>query len=36
MLTDQWFIKMEGLARRGLARPANGDVKFFLSTGDDL
>jgi len=29
MLTDQWFIKMDGLARRGLAAAANGDVKFF-------
>jgi len=28
MLTDQWFIKMDGLARRGLAAVANGDVKF--------
>ncbi len=29
MLTDQWFIKMDGLARHGLAAVANGDVKFF-------
>ncbi len=29
MLTDQWFIKMDGLAKRGLAAVANGDVKFF-------
>jgi valyl-tRNA synthetase len=29
MLTDQWFIKMEGLAKRGLAAVTNGDVKFF-------
>jgi valyl-tRNA synthetase len=29
MLTDQWFIKMDGLAKRGLAVVANGDVKFF-------
>jgi valyl-tRNA synthetase len=29
MLTDQWFVKMEGLAKRGLAAVANGDVKFF-------
>src|SRR6267154_1829149 len=29
MLTDQWFIKMDGLARRGLAAAANGDVKFY-------
>ncbi len=29
MLTDQWFIKMDGLAKRGLATVANGEVKFF-------
>jgi valyl-tRNA synthetase len=29
MLTDQWFVKTEGLAKRGLAAVANGDVKFF-------
>jgi valyl-tRNA synthetase len=29
MLTDQWFVKMDGLAKRGLAAVANGDVKFF-------
>ena len=29
MLTDQWFIKMDGFANRGLAAVANGDVKFF-------
>ena len=29
MLTDQWFIKMDGLAKRGLAAVANGEVKFF-------
>src|SRR5712691_11363023 len=29
MLTDQWFIKMDGLAKRGLAAVADGDVKFF-------
>ena len=29
MLTDQWFVKMEGLAKRGLNAVANGDVKFF-------
>ncbi|MGH9928006.1 MAG: valine--tRNA ligase, partial [Pyrinomonadaceae bacterium] len=29
MLTDQWFVKMEGLAKRGLDAVANGDVKFF-------
>ncbi len=28
MLTDQWFVKMEGLAQRGLAAVADGDVKF--------
>ena len=29
MLTDQWFVKMEDLARRGLDAVAGGDVKFF-------
>jgi len=29
MLTDQWFVKMDGLAKRGLAAVANGDVQFF-------
>jgi len=29
MLTDQWFVKMDGLARRGLEAVARGDVKFF-------
>ena len=29
MLTDQWFIKMDGLAERGLVAVAKGDVKFF-------
>ena len=29
MLTDQWFVKMEGLAKRGLDAVASGDVKFF-------
>src|SRR5262249_3403063 len=29
MLTDQWFVKMEGLAKRGLDAVADGDVKFF-------
>src|SRR5581483_10684687 len=29
MLTDQWFVKMEGLARRGLEAVARGEVKFF-------
>ena len=29
MLTDQWFVKMEGLAKRGLNAVAHGDVKFY-------
>ena len=29
MLTDQWFVKMEGLARDGLKVVADGEVKFF-------
>ena len=29
MLTDQWFVKMEGLAKRGLNAVARSDVKFF-------
>ena len=29
MLTDQWFVKMDGLAERGLKAVADGDVKFF-------
>ena len=29
MLTDQWFVKMDGLAQRGLAAVGSGDVKFF-------
>jgi valyl-tRNA synthetase len=29
MLTDQWFVKMEGLAKRGLDAVANGNVRFF-------
>jgi valyl-tRNA synthetase len=29
MLTDQWFVKMDGLAKRGLDAVAKGDVKFF-------
>ncbi|MGC2517547.1 MAG: valine--tRNA ligase [Burkholderiales bacterium] len=29
MLTDQWFVKMEGLAKRGLDAVAKGEVKFF-------
>jgi valyl-tRNA synthetase len=28
MLTDQWFVKMEGLAKRGLDAVARGDVNF--------
>ncbi|MFA5915206.1 MAG: valine--tRNA ligase, partial [Burkholderiales bacterium] len=29
MLTDQWFVKMEGLAQRGLQAVAEGEVKFY-------
>ncbi|MFL6581412.1 MAG: valine--tRNA ligase [Burkholderiales bacterium] len=29
MLTDQWFMKMEGLAARALTVVANGDVRFY-------
>jgi len=29
MLTDQWFVKMESLARRGVDAVADGGVKFF-------
>jgi len=29
MLTDQWYVKMDGLAKAGLAAVAAGDVKFF-------
>jgi len=29
MLTDQWFVKMDGLAKSGLGAVARGDVKFF-------
>ncbi|HVL36999.1 MAG TPA: valine--tRNA ligase [Burkholderiales bacterium] len=29
MLTDQWFVKMEGLARDGLEVVARGEVRFF-------
>src|SRR5687767_1442203 len=29
MLTDQWFVAMEGLAKKGLDVVANGEVKFF-------
>ncbi len=28
MLTDQWFVKMDGLAKRGLKVVENGDLKF--------
>lgn len=27
-LTDQWFVKMDGLAKRGLELVENGDIKF--------
>jgi valyl-tRNA synthetase len=29
MLTDQWFVKMDGLAQRGLQAVAEGEVKFY-------
>jgi valyl-tRNA synthetase len=29
MLTDQWFVKMEAMAKSGLEAVATGDVKFF-------
>ena len=29
MLTDQWFVKMDGLAKAGLDAVAAGEVKFF-------
>jgi len=29
MLTDQWFVKMDGLAQQGLKAVAEGDVKFY-------
>ncbi len=29
MLTDQWFVQMDGLANRGLEAVAAGDVRFF-------
>jgi valyl-tRNA synthetase len=29
MLTDQWFVKMDGLAKRGLQAVAEGEVKFY-------
>jgi valyl-tRNA synthetase len=29
MLTDQWFVQMEGLAKRGLEAVASGAVRFY-------
>ncbi|MFH1602436.1 MAG: valine--tRNA ligase, partial [Pseudomonadota bacterium] len=29
MLTDQWFVKMEGMAKSGLEAVASGEVKFY-------
>jgi valyl-tRNA synthetase len=29
MLTDQWFVKMEGLAERGLEAVASGAIRFY-------
>ena len=29
MLTDQWFVKMDEMAKRGLDAVANGEVRFF-------
>ena len=29
MLTDQWFVAMESLARKGLEVVAKGEVSFF-------
>ncbi len=29
MLTDQWFVRMDSMARRGLEAVAAGEVKFF-------
>jgi valyl-tRNA synthetase len=29
MLTDQWYVRMEGLAKAGLEVVASGEVKFF-------
>ena len=29
MLTDQWFVKMEGLAKQGLEAVAEGEVRFY-------
>jgi len=28
MLTDQWFVKMEGMAKQGLQAVASGEIKF--------
>ncbi len=28
MLTDQWFVKMDGMAQRGLQAVADGEIKF--------
>lgn len=28
MLTDQWFVKMDGLAKRALGAVANGEIRF--------
>ena len=28
MLTDQWFVKMEGMARQGLQAVASGEIRF--------
>ncbi len=28
MLTDQWFVKMQGMARQGLQAVASGEIKF--------
>ncbi|MGB7540840.1 MAG: valine--tRNA ligase, partial [Burkholderiales bacterium] len=29
MLTEQWFVKMDGLAKQGLAAVAKGEVRFY-------
>jgi valyl-tRNA synthetase len=29
MLTDQWFVKMDGMAKRGLQAVRSGEVRFF-------
>ncbi|MGZ9067743.1 MAG: valine--tRNA ligase, partial [Burkholderiales bacterium] len=31
MLTDQWFVKMDSFAKRGLAAVASGDIRFVPS-----